>query len=148
MKVQLLQPVNHLGLAGDIIEVSDAQARNQLLPKKLAVTATAAVLAARQQDQAHHYRQQERRQRKLAELLQRLAGMTVHLTGKANPQGKLFAAVKTIDLQAELERLGHLRLPDLRSEPDHLKTLGTHQVNIIIGGTHRATLHVVIDHAE
>ena len=40
MKVILKEKVNKLGNIGDIVEVPDGQARNHLIPKKLAVEAS------------------------------------------------------------------------------------------------------------
>ena len=40
MKVILKEKVNKLGNVGDIVEVPDGQARNHLIPKKLAIEAS------------------------------------------------------------------------------------------------------------
>ena len=40
ISIELLQDVAHMGRKGDIIEVSSAQARNSLIPKKIAIEVT------------------------------------------------------------------------------------------------------------
>ena len=53
MKVILQQDVRGQGKKGQLVEVSDGYARNFLLPKKLAVTATAEnVTTMKQQEKA------------------------------------------------------------------------------------------------
>jgi ribosomal protein L9 len=44
MKILLLQPVRGLGKERDIVEVNDARAFNELLPKRLALIVTPSVL--------------------------------------------------------------------------------------------------------
>ncbi len=148
MKLKLLKDVSGVGHSDQLVEVSDAQARNFLLPKKMAVIATGAVLAAHEQTAINEKRQQARRVGEVAALMERLLSATVHLSGKANSQGKLFAAIKSSDIQAALEQQYSINLPHLTCQPDHLKTVGSHQVEILIDHDHRATVTILIEHGS
>ena len=90
MKVILRSTVENLGRAGDIKDVSDGYGRNFLLPKRLAVAATPAVL-----------REWEKCKDKRAKLVAadvevakglagKLAGVKLSFTMPATPEGKLF----------------------------------------------------------
>lgn len=148
MKVRLLKSVPPIGRAGQIVEVSDAQARNQLLPKKLAVAATGAVMAEHQHQEDDQRKRQAERQEKIIELLKKIESTAVIMRGKANKQGKLFAAVKSIDIQRALETQFKMKLPELKTTPDHLKTLGQHSITAVIDQHHTATINVTIEHGE
>lgn len=148
MKLQLLKNVRDLGRAGSLVEVGDAYARNFLLPKQLAALATQAIVTAHAAAAARQQRQQNQQSAEAAAAVQRLTGATVRLHGRANAQGTLFAAVKAETIRQELARQYGLHLPGLRCEPDHLKTIGAHQLTVILADQHRVTLTVIIDHAE
>lgn len=146
MKIQLLTTIPSLGRSGDIIDVSDAQARNQLLPKKLAVAATGHVVAAQRKHLQDVEAQRQQHQKNISVLIERLTGATVPLSGKASGQGKLFAAIKSNDIVAAIEHLHHIHLPHARCLPDHLKTLGQHQVTLMLDDQHRLPITISIEH--
>lgn len=148
MKVHLERDVPQLGKRGQIVDVSDAYARNALLPKKFAVLATKATLLAAERQQLQQQVSQERQRVELEALMQKLPGESITLTGRASPQGKLFAAIKTEAIRRALADRFRVDLTHMRCEPDHLKTVGTHQVMVIIDDHHRAPITIVIAHAE
>ncbi len=132
MKVQLLKPVAGIGRAGEIVTVGDAHARNFLLPKKLAVAATTKVVHDHQHHQAQTQQAIAQHQTDIQALIVKLQGQTVPMSGKANPQGKLFASIKAEAIRQQLEHQFHLKINRFRSQPDHVKTVGQHQLNVTI----------------
>ena len=93
MKVILQQDVKGQGKKGQLVNVSDGYARNFLLPKKLAVIATAEnVNTMKQQEKAR--KAQEAAEKAEAEALsEKLKGLTVKVAAKAGEGGRLFGAV-------------------------------------------------------
>lgn len=148
MMVKLLKTLQGVGRIGEIVEVSDAQARNFMLPKKIAVLATGTVVQASQREAAHDRVQRVSRQEALTRLIQKVEQGTLRLRGTANEQGKLFAAIKTPDIQAALEQQFGMRLDHIVCQPDHLKTVGTHHVQLMIDRDHRATIHIEVEHGS
>lgn len=148
MKVKLLKTMANLGRAGQLVEVSDAQARNFLIPKKFAVLATAAVIQAHVQQASNQQQQADRRQQAIQAMVETIGGRAIRLFGKANQQGKLFAAVKSQDIQAALEKEFSIKLPGLVCHPDHLKTIGQHQVQVTLDPEHQATITINIEHEK
>jgi large subunit ribosomal protein L9 len=110
MKVILLQDVKGKGKKGQMIEVSDGYARNFMLPKKLAIEATAdAINTMKMNDKAT----QERIAREKAEALaisNKLRGMTLTVTAKGGGQGRLFGAVTNAEI-AEADEQAHVLIP-------------------------------------
>ena len=93
MKVILQQDVKGQGKKGQMIEASDGYARNFLLPRKLAVAATAEnINTMKQQEKAK--RAQEAAEKAEAEAVAaRLKDITVRITAKAGNGGRLFGPV-------------------------------------------------------
>jgi len=109
VRVVLREDVENLGRKGDLLEVADGYARNFLVPRGLAMKATAGV--ARQAEAMRRNREtREVRDRAYAEeLAQRLAGMRIEVKARAGEGGKLFGSVTATDIadavlaQAEVE---------------------------------------------
>ncbi len=106
MKLILLQDVKGLGKANDVVDVNDGYGRNFLLKKKLAKESSAANLnevKLQKGAQAEH----ERRALEAAkELSEKLGGKTFTLKMKSGEGGKLYGAVTTSDVSAELKKNG------------------------------------------
>lgn len=130
MKVILLEEVVKLGKAGTMVEVAPGYARNFLIPKKLAVEATASHLKALEHllTQERRLKEQER-QRALA-LVDRLSALSLTLLKRAGEQGKLFGSVTKAEIAEALKRFGVVvdRKQILLEEP--IKTLGEYAVPV------------------
>ena len=98
MKVILLDDVAKLGRRGEVRDVSDGYARNFLIPKKLALTATPGNLKNLTQIRT----QQDTKARRIkgdAEALgARIEGLVFEVTRQASEEGKLFGSVTAQDL--------------------------------------------------
>lgn len=104
MKVILLQDVKGSGKKGDLINAADGYARNYLIPKGLAMEATAgAINNKKAQDAAKaHHAQVELEEAQKAQ--KELEGKTVTVTAKAGKEGRLFGAVTAKEVAAALNQ--------------------------------------------
>jgi len=133
VKLILTADVGGLGTPGDIVEVKDGYGRNYLLPRRLAILATK---GAEKQVQTIRRAQQARTVRDLDhanEIKLRLAGLgPVRLAARAAPGGgKLFGSVSAADIVAAVRSAGGPVLDKRAVElPGHIKTTGSHQVNV------------------
>jgi large subunit ribosomal protein L9 len=148
MKVLLRSAVKPLGRAGDIVDAGDAYARNFLIPKGLAVAATTEVIAKHNAAQRHQAQATAKQQADLDRVMTQLTATPLRLSGKANPQGKLFAAIKTSDVLQAIEQQLKVHLPSVSMKPDHLKTLGSHAVELQLDAQHRVSVTIIIAHAH
>lgn len=106
MKVLLVQRVEKLGEAGDLVNVSDGYARNYLFPKGLAVEPTEHNL--KRYERLKRAREEERKSReeKAQALRERLAGQVFKFVREAHGEG-LYGSVRREDIvEAIKERLG------------------------------------------
>lgn len=111
MKVLLLENVEDLGAAGDVVDVAEGYARNRLFPSGLAAQAT----EQRVREAAERRADREAQSRMTFEETQRhvvaLDGKTIPLTMTAGPEGKLFGAVTARRVSEEIERALSITLP-------------------------------------
>ena len=146
--VQLRRDIPELGRAGEVVAVTQAYARNFLLPRGAAILATPKVLADVQRAAAAKTADESRARATQAALTTKLMGQTIRLVGRASSAGKLFAAMKKDQLLAALSAQVGLALPaTVQLQPDQLKTLGDHSVTVRLGDqTVTITFH--IDHGQ
>ena len=128
MKVILLQDVKAQGKKGQMITVSDGYARNFLLPRKLAVEATAdAVNSKKNADEAAAYHAAEDKKAALA-LKEKLAKTPVKIKAKAGSAGRLFGSVTTKEIAEALKAQYGVDLPKTRLElSEPIKSFGTYR---------------------
>ena len=129
MKVILLQDVKAQGKKGQMITVSDGYARNFLLPRKLAVEATAdAVNSKKNADEAAAYHAAEDKKAALA-MKEKLAKTPVKIKAKAGSAGRLFGSVTTKEIAEALKAQYGVDLPKTRLElSEPIKSFGTYRV--------------------
>ena len=129
MKVILLQDVKAQGKKGQMITVSDGYARNFLLPRKLAVEATADALNSKKNaDEAAAFHAAEDKKAALA-LKEKLASTPVKIKAKAGSAGRLFGSVTTKEIAEALKAQHGVDLPKTRLElGEPIKSFGTYRV--------------------
>jgi len=147
MKVILLQDVKGKGKKGQMIEVSDGYARNFMLPKKMAIEATAdAINTMKMNDKAT----QERIAREKAEAMEvskKLRAMTLVVKAKGGCAGRLFGAVTNAEIAAALEKQG-VKLDKRKIVlGENIKNIGTYTVTCKLGYEINAPLTVKIEEA-
>ena len=146
MKVILLQDVKGKGKKGQMIEVSDGYARNFMLPRKIAVEATAdAVNTMRMNDKAT----QERIAREKAEAMdtaRKLRELTVVVKAKGGGAGRLFGSVTNQEIADSLKTQTGISLDKRKIVlSDPIKNVGTYTVTCKLGYEITAPLSVKIE---
>jgi large subunit ribosomal protein L9 len=128
MKVVLLKDVRDTGRAHSVIEVADGHALNFLIPRKLAVLATAANLKFAEGKQKQVADRRELDRTLVAERIAALSEGKVTITKKANEQGHLYDGVDAAEI-AEAAQLPE----DAIKLDKSIKEVGTHEVAVAIG---------------
>ena len=148
MKVILLQDVKGKGKKGQMIEVSDGYARNFMLPKKLAIEATAdAVNTMRMNDKAAAEKAARERAEAL-EISRKLREMTVTVTAKGGGAGRLFGSVTNQEIADALAKASGIKLDKRKIVlSDPIKSVGTYTVQCKLGYEITAKLTVKIEEA-
>lgn len=148
MKVILLQDVKGKGKKGQMLEVSDGYARNFMLPKKLAIEATAdAINTMRMNDKAAAEKAAKEKAEALA-ISKELRAMKLVVTAKGGGAGRLFGSVTNQEIADALKAKTGITLDKRKiviSEP--IKSVGTYTVTCKLGYEINAPLTVKIEEA-
>ena len=144
MKVILLDDVTKVGRRGEVRDVSDGYARNYLIPKKLALSATAGNL----KNLEHIKKQQEAKAGRIrtgAEALRdRIEALVYEERRQASDEGKLFGSVTSQDLVDFLAGQG-VKIERRRIVLDEpIKTLGDTSVTVRLHHDVTAQLKVTV----
>ncbi len=146
MKVIFLQDVKGKGKKGQMAEISDGYARNYLLPKKLAMEATAdAINTMRMNDKAAAEKAAKERAEAL-EISRQLREMTLVVTAKGGGAGKLFGSVTNQEIADALKEKSGIALDKRKIVlTDTIKNVGTYTVQCKLGYEITAPLTVKIE---
>ncbi len=146
MKVILLQDVKGKGKKGQMLEVSDGYARNFMLPRKLAVEATAdAVNTMRMTDKANQEKRQKEREEAFA-ISNKLKALTVVVKAKGGGAGRLFGSVTTQEISDALQKNHGITVDKKKIVlSETIKTVGTYTVKCKLGYEITADLKVKIE---
>lgn len=103
MKVILLQDMKALGKRGDIKDVSEGYARNFLLPRKLAQTATEGAVKIAEVKKARDAAAEKANLEKLRELAEKLKNRKITIKSREK-KGKLFGSISAKDIVSGLKK--------------------------------------------
>jgi large subunit ribosomal protein L9 len=140
MQLILTQDVPHLGKAGELVTVKSGYGRNYLVPRGMAVSAT----AENKSELDHRKRQVEARLTKeraeAASIADRINGMTLQFERLVGEEERMFGSVTARDLARQLEVAGvdiDSRQIDL---PEPIKAIGKHEAPVRLAAGTVATL--------
>ncbi|MDO5533446.1 MAG: 50S ribosomal protein L9 [Propionibacteriaceae bacterium] len=144
MKLILTAAVDHLGIAGDVVEVKDGYGRNYLLPRGFAIKWTRG--AEKQIEGITRARDARtvRDNEHAAALRTQIEALTVEVPARAASEGKLFGAVTAADIASAIKKAGGPAV-DKRSVQiaKPIKTVGEHKVGVKL--TEAVTAHLPVN---
>jgi large subunit ribosomal protein L9 len=133
MELILKETIDTLGEEGDIVKVKPGYGRNYLLPKGMAVQATAANMTILKKEKAA-IEEKKKKQRSEAEALaKKVAGATVVIEQRVGEEDRLYGSVTNADIADKLAEVGIDidKRTILLEEP--IKTLGVTMVPVKCG---------------
>jgi large subunit ribosomal protein L9 len=147
VRVVLKQEVRGLGRPGDVKEVADGYAQNYLLPKGLAIEASAGELKRVAQERASAQAKQDRAHGDAEAMAKKLDAVTLVFTLKAGDQGKTFGSVTTKEIADALKREHRIDIDPRKINAEPLRALGVHKVEVRLATDVRAHIAVAIEPA-
>ena len=144
MEIILQEDVENLGEIGDLVKVKDGYARNYLLPRGLALTASRRNVRVLEHRKRLVARKRERAQQNANAVRDRLSGLTLSITARAGEEDKLFGSVTNIDIEKALQErdVAIDRRKIILAEP--IKQLGTYTVPIRLSRDVEASVTVQV----
>ena len=133
MQVILMEKVANLGELGDVVKVKDGYARNFLIPEGKAKRATPENLKHFESRRAELEKAQAEVLAKARERGGKLESLTIQITQKAGPDGRLFGSVTNYDIVEELKKQGHeVERAMIRMPQGPLKQVGEYPLQIAL----------------
>ena len=143
MKIVLRDDVDNLGKKGDLVDVADGYARNYLVPRGLALKASAG--SQKQADAMRRNREaRDRREREAAQALAaQFEGRTITIEARAGGEGRLFGSVTATDIAEAVQSQTGAEIDRRKLALDEpLKELGGVDVQVRLHPDVVATVHV------
>lgn len=140
MQIILTQDVPNLGSAGELVSVKPGYGRNYLVPRGLAVSATAANVHKLEHDKRVIAKKVAKEKAKAESIAEKISAMTLQFDRQVGEEDKLFGSVTSRDVAEMLKKNG--------VEIDHrwvvldqpVKALGKYEVQVKLGSGVSATV--------
>ena len=131
MRVILTKDVPDLGSKGDILEVAEGYGRNYLVPRSLAMKATAGAVRQAEGMKRAHVEAQRKVREEAEKLAQSLVGSRVVVAARAGDEGKLFGSVGTGDVTEAIKKFTGVEVDaNIVDLEVPIKEIGLHEVLI------------------
>lgn len=145
MQVILMEKVVNLGELGEVVKVKDGYARNFLIPQGKAKRATEQNLKAFEARRAELEKAQAEALAKAKSRAEKLDGLTLQITQKAGPDGRLFGSVTNYDIVEALQKQGHeVERAHIRMPQGPLKQVGDYPIQIALHTDVAANINVSV----
>ena len=134
MKLILNSDVKSLGRKGDVVDVAKGYARNYLLPKKLAMVATASNLKFAEKLQEKREMQAQANDELAESIKAALADAKIVISQNTTDEGTLYAAVSGEQIVDAIETFSGFRLETEQVVAEkQVKEIGLHTISIVLG---------------
>jgi large subunit ribosomal protein L9 len=141
----LRQDVEKVGLRGEVVDVAPGFARNYLLPRKLAETATPAKVAELRKHEEKRVRQEAQSIEQAHEIAARLEGTELRIDVRAGETGTLFGSVTATDIAEEVWRAQRVRIDRRKLDlPESIKRIGRYEIPVELFADVTASLRLAV----
>lgn len=143
IQVVLTDDLANLGKSGEVVRVRPGYARNFLIPRGLAIGATASNVARIEHEKKVVEARTAKTRAEATELSKKLASVKITIERPVGEGDRLYGSVTSRDIEEALAAQGY-SVDRRRIAMEPLKTLGTHQVTIRLAPQVNATLDVTV----
>ena len=144
MKVILTKDLEKVGKAGALVDVKPGFGRNYLLPRQLAMPATAKNIRQLEHEKSGILARAARQRTSMDAMAKKISAIQLKFTRKVGEQDKLFGSVTSKDVHDRLVEQGYEIDRKQIHLPEPLKTIGDHEVEVKLHPDVTAKLKVAI----
>ncbi len=130
MKVIFTQDVKGTAKAGEIKEVSEGHGRNFLIPRGIALEASAANLKILEDRKKSEEKKAAKQKAEAQELADRLEAKTITLRAKSGDGGKLYGAITAKEIALETKKQTQLEIDKRKIDMEPIRSLGTYNLTV------------------
>ena len=145
MEVILREDVDNVGARGAIVKVANGYARNFLLPKRLAVAATASNKKIVEQEREGYLRREAKVKNDAEDLAKLMANVSVTLRRRVGENEHLFGSVTASDIADSLEAQNfHIERRKIHLD-EPIRTVGEHKVPLRLYRDVSVEINVIVE---
>lgn len=134
MEVILIQDVDNLGAANEIVKVRNGYARNFLIPQKFAVEASPSNMKIVAEKRKVFEKKEKEMLKAVNEVIAKLKDGALKIGAKSGTSGKIFGSVTSLQLSRAIrEQKGYEIDRKKISITDEVKELGTYKATVDFG---------------
>ncbi len=134
MQVILIQDVNNLGGANELVTVKNGYGRNYLIPQKFAVEASPSNMKQMQEKLKQQAKKEAKLLAEINSVIATLKDGAVKIGAKTGTSGKIFGSVTTVQIARAIKEQKGYEIDRRRiSITDDIKELGTYKAHIDFG---------------
>lgn len=134
MQVILIQDVNNLGGANEVVKVRNGYARNYLIPQKMAVEASSSNLAQLEERMKQIQKKEAKMLAEINNVIAKLQEGPVKIGAKTGTSGKIFGSVTSVQISRAIRDQKGYEIDRRRIHiTDEVKELGTYKAKIDFG---------------
>jgi large subunit ribosomal protein L9 len=148
MQIILQQDIEKLGTRGQVVEVAEGYARNFLLPRKLALEASASNMKRLEKMRTAFAVQEATEKEEAQKVADALAAVSLELTRKAGENDQLFGSVTSADISEALEAKGYKLDKRKIVLADPIKLVGEYEIPIKLHREVSATVKLAVKKDE
>jgi len=134
MEVILIQDVDNLGAANEVVKVRNGYARNFLIPQKIAIEANSGNMKQREEKVKLAKKKEEKMLAEINSVVAKLNESPLKIGAKTGTSGKIFGSVTSLQISRAIrEQKGYEIDRKKISIPEEVKELGTYKAHIDFG---------------
>ena len=144
MEVILLERIEKVGKLGDVVKVKDGFARNYLLPQNKALRANKENLSVYEKEKEKYEKLNKDKLVAAEKIAKNMDDVSINIVKQASDSGQLYGSVSTRDIADELNKEGYKIEKKQIVLKSVIKTVGEHEVRIVIHPEHIINIMVNI----
>lgn len=134
MEIILIQDVDNLGAANEVVKVRNGYARNYLIPQKFAVEASPSNLKQLEERRKQFQKKEEKMLSAVNEVIAKLKDGALKIGAKTGTSGKIFGSVTSLQISRSIREQKGYEIDRKKIHiADEVKELGTYKATVDFG---------------
>jgi large subunit ribosomal protein L9 len=145
MQIILIQDVNNLGGANEVVTVKNGYARNFLIPQRMAVEASPSNLKQLEERLKQNRKKEEKMLAELNKVIAALQAGPITIGAKTGTSGKIFGSVTTVQIAKAVREQKGYEIDRRRIHlVDEIKELGSYKAKVDFGNGNETEISLEI----
>ena len=145
MQIILIQDVNNLGGANEVVTVKNGYARNFLIPQRMAVEASPSNLKQLEERLKQIRKKEEKMLAELNKVIAALQAGPITIGAKSGTSGKIFGSVTTVQIAKAVREQKGYEIDRRRIHlVDEIKELGSYKAKVDFGNGNETEISLEI----